>query len=118
MSRFLPLLALIPAALIWDSSDLAERIAGLEYRVEQLERKLGNHDKTYHFTCAPEDCLTVDELLKPLRRPMPQYDRRQKWLEDAYRFNKPNRCAGLCGGQAYWTGYECICPKGDIGGEN
>ena len=112
--RLLPLLALIPAAAVFSTPvTLTDRADDLERRVIALERKWAEHHQTYHFTCSYEDCLTVDEML----RPEPQFDERQQWLEDAFPFNKPNRCRGLCGGQAWWTGYECICPDGDPGEE-
>lgn len=43
---------------------------GLEARFSHLESYWAEYDKRYHLTltCDPEDCLSVDELLK-LRRP-------------------------------------------------
>ena len=35
----------------------------IEDRLAALEQQWTEHDKTYHFTCEYEDCLTVDELL-------------------------------------------------------
>lgn len=43
--------------------DFAQRLT-IEDRLAVLEQQWAEHDKTYHFTCEYEDCLTVDELLQ------------------------------------------------------
>jgi hypothetical protein len=48
----------------WDRIWPDDRIEQLEARVERLERVWREHDKTYHFICEYEDCMTTNESLK------------------------------------------------------
>jgi hypothetical protein len=86
----------------WDPIEPEDRLDQLEVRVEKLERQLREHDKTYHFVCDYEDCLTTNESLRtPKAQPVnPGRD-----------WNPPNPCAGMCGGKAWWNGTDCVCPE-------
>ena len=93
------LLAALPIVGLTARDLLEERVTRLEERVAGLELTLSQHDKTYHFTCEYEDCLTTEELI--LLHPT-GYDGRDR-----------SPCRGMCGGHSMWNGVECVCPEGE-----